>query len=183
MTTIIMLPAGSSPMHTHSLFLCLPTSTMWAFQKESMVERHRDIKDICHVVSLCINIKKAEGRRWRREKRRREGETIDSIGGDRSQEDRAVARPAGRKEVFEIGHLTAFSSRMMLPSLSTAAAPSSPCSSSSTLFFISFSLALLTYVPICSSIIYTGKVVGRAWRHVNLCEGRGQSIPSGMGIC
>ena len=27
-----------------------------------MVEQDRDIKDICHVVSLCINIKKAEGR-------------------------------------------------------------------------------------------------------------------------
>ena len=64
--------------HTHSLPLsfflsfsvCLPASTMWAFQKESMVERDRDIKDICHVVSLCINIKKAEGRR--EEKRREE---------------------------------------------------------------------------------------------------------------
>ena len=67
-----------SNAHTHSLtpslFLsfsvCLPASTMWAFQKESMVERDRDIKDICHVVSLCINIKKAEGRR--EEKRREE---------------------------------------------------------------------------------------------------------------
>ena len=33
----------------------------------------------------------------RRKERRGEGETIDSIGGDRSQEDRAVARQAGRK--------------------------------------------------------------------------------------
>ena len=45
-----------------SFSVCLLASTMWAFQKESMVERDRDIKDICHVVSLCINIKKAEGR-------------------------------------------------------------------------------------------------------------------------
>ena len=89
-----------------------------------MVEQDRDIKDICHVVSLCINIKEAEGREKKREERRREGETIDSIGGDRSQEDRAIARQAGKeKEVFEIGHLTAFSSRMMPPSLSSATAP------------------------------------------------------------
>ena len=78
MTTIIMLPAGSSPMHTHSSSLplsssvCLPASTMWAFQKESMVERDRDIKDICHVVSLCINIKKAEGRRIEKRGQREE---------------------------------------------------------------------------------------------------------------
>ena len=64
--------AGWLISNAHTLFLpsslplsssvCLPASTMWAFQKESMVERDRDIKDICHVVSLCINIKKAEGR-------------------------------------------------------------------------------------------------------------------------
>ena len=45
---------------------------MWAFQKESMVERDRDIKDICHVVSLCINIKKAEGRRIEKRGQREE---------------------------------------------------------------------------------------------------------------
>ena len=32
-----------------------------------MVEQDRDIKDICHVVSLCINIKEAEGRGKKRE--------------------------------------------------------------------------------------------------------------------
>ena len=51
-----------TPSPPPSFSVCLLASTMWAFQKESMVERDRDIKDICHVVSLCINIKKAEGR-------------------------------------------------------------------------------------------------------------------------
>ena len=128
-----------------------------------MVEQDRDIKDICHVVSLCINIKEAEGREKKREERRREGETIDSIGGDRSQGDRAIARQAGKeKEVSEIGHLTAFSSRMMPPSLSSATAPYRAViavPSSSTFFFISFGPPpppQLTHVPICSSIIYPG---------------------------
>ena len=55
-----------------SFSVCLPASTMWAFQKESMVERDRDIKDICHVVSLCINIKKAEGSRIEKRGQREE---------------------------------------------------------------------------------------------------------------
>ena len=135
-----------------------------------------------------LTSRRPKGGGKRREEKRREGETIDSIGGDRSQEDRAVATlarqagaQAGREEVFEIGHLTAFSSWMMLPSLSTAAAPpSSPSSSSSTFFFISFALPPLTYVPICSSIIYpAGKRVGRAWRRINACE---RTAPF-LGIC
>ena len=46
-----------------SNILYIPASMMLPFQKESMVGTDRDIKDICHVVSLCINIKKAEGRK------------------------------------------------------------------------------------------------------------------------
>ena len=74
--------AGWLISNAHTLFfpsslplsssVCLPASTMWAFQKESMVERDRDIKDICHVVSLCINIKKAEGRRIEKRGQREE---------------------------------------------------------------------------------------------------------------
>ena len=81
MMTIIMLPAGSSPMHTlppsllHSppSFCVAPHPRCGLFKKrENMVEQDRDIKDICHVVSLCINIKEAEGRGKKREERRGE---------------------------------------------------------------------------------------------------------------